>query len=397
MEQSSPIDHALRQFEATEANLEKLERVFKEIRNLIPDGIEFGSNVNYDEQCRIFNDILEVLPKIDGWKPQCTFWDLNEIAQGRFDAFEISEPTASFGLEESIDEPVRQLSEYRYKLNKKRSQLIKKALSNCTANIDESLRILLKKYDESIDPKTPIDNEILSKIINIISEIEVLLGSNVKRPDRWPDLKRHLHFGLKHDLDDIINLDWPNVNSWLSKVPYDRNEPIPVEIEDLGELAKTEPQGTIVTSLKWEILTPEDFERLIFVLISDATGYENPEWLMQTNAPDKGRDLSVMRVIPDSLSNTQRQRVIIQCKHWLKKSISANEIAVLMQQMTLWEPPKVDVLIIATSGRFSADVVSLIEKNNASDKALRIEMWPESHLELLLAKRPSLIAEFKLK
>ena len=80
---TSPIDNALRQFEATEANLEKLERVFREIQDLIPKGIQFGINHKYDEQCRIFKDILKALPKIDGWKPECHFWDLNEIAQNR--------------------------------------------------------------------------------------------------------------------------------------------------------------------------------------------------------------------------------------------------------------------------------------------------------------------------
>lgn len=69
----------------------------------------------------------------------------------------------------------------------------------------------------------------------------------------------------------------------------------------------------------------------------------------------------------------------------------------LQGQMKLWEPPRVDVHIIATTGRFSADGVALIEKNNQSDQALKIEMWPESHLEMILAKRPDLIAQFKLR
>ena len=65
--------------------------------------------------------------------------------------------------------------------------------------------------------------------------------------------------------------------------------------------------------------------------------------------------------------------------------------------MTLWEPPRVDVLVIATTGRFSSNAVSMIEKHNNADRALRIEMWPESHLERLLAQRPSVIADFGLR
>ena len=118
---------------------------------------------------------------------------------------------------------------------------------------------------------------------------------------------------------------------------------------------------------------------------------------MKTNAPDRGRDLSVYRVHIDTLGGTIRQRVIIQCKHWLSKSVGSSEIAVLREQMKLWEPPRVDVHVIATSGRFTSDSVALIEKQNHSDSALRIEMWAESHLERLLASRPAIIAEFSLR
>ncbi len=116
-----------------------------------------------------------------------------------------------------------------------------------------------------------------------------------------------------------------------------------------------------------------------------------------TNAPDRGRDLSVYRVHVDGLGGTIRQRVIIQCKNWLAKSVGAPEIAILREQTKMWEPPRVDVYVIATSGRFTSDAVALIEKHNNSNSALRIEMWPESHLERLLASRPAIISEFSLR
>jgi len=178
---------------------------------------------------------------------------------------------------------------------------------------------------------------------------------------------------------------------------YDENEPVPVGVEDLGTLAASHPTGPVATKLKWEALTTESFERLIFALISSAKGYENPEWLMHTNAPDRGRDLSVTRVVDDPLGGVMRSRVLIQCKHWGTKSVSVGDISELKDQTTHWEPPKVHVLVIATSGRFTSDAVALIEKQNAGDRALRVEMWPESHLERLLATRPALIAEFSLR
>jgi hypothetical protein len=102
-------------------------------------------------------------------------------------------------------------------------------------------------------------------------------------------------------------------------------------------------------------------------------------------------------VIVDSLAGTTRLRVVIQCKHWLQRSIALPDISTAKEQMTLWNDPRVDVLVIATSGRFTADAVQWIEKQNNIGHAPRIEMWSEPHLERLLAARPALIAESKLR
>lgn len=153
----------------------------------------------------------------------------------------------------------------------------------------------------------------------------------------------------------------------------------------------------VVVQLKWTSLTDDEFERLIFCLISETEGYENPDWLTKINASDRGRDLSVYRVYTDQLAGVLRQRVIIQCKHWLSKSINFNEISTSKEKMKLWEPPRVDVHVIATSGRFTTDAIQFVEKHNQSDSGLRIEMWPDSHIERLLASRPALLDKFGLR
>ena len=118
---------------------------------------------------------------------------------------------------------------------------------------------------------------------------------------------------------------------------------------------------------------------------------------MRTKAQDRGRDLSVDRVWNDNLGGVTRKRVLIQCKRIGKKSINANDVALLSQQILLWEPPRVDVLVIATTSRFTEQAVAAVERNNDGDRALSIELWPESHLERLLASRPTLVAQFKLR
>lgn len=393
----SPLNAALRHFEAAEANLIKLEKILTEIELAIPQGIAFGDNPDYETNCRSFNALMNCLPKIGGWKPEIALMDLDDIAQSRLDAKEIGEIECEISVERRIGEPARLLREYRFRFNQKRRELIRDALIILIDFIDENLRNLSRLLIGESETQKNIADPEFETLKNNIAQIEMLLGSTVVKPERWSDLHRHMHFGMLGDLHDIIEHDWPNIKAGLSKSLYGEKEPIPVEVDDLEPLVGEKPRGPVATQLKWDQLNEDDFERLIFTLISLEQGYENPEWLMKTNAPDRGRDLSVQRVYIDPLGGTIRQRIIIQCKHWLSKSVSIAEVSALRDQMKLWEPPRVDVHVIATSGRFTSDAVSLIEKHNQSDTALRIEMWPESHLERLLASRPAIIAEFSLR
>jgi hypothetical protein len=396
--EDSPLNSALRHFEATEANLVKIEKVWKEIESAIPEDIAFlNEQPEFENNCRSFYVLLEALPKIDGWKPNIEIMDLDAIAEARLEAREIDEIGYRVAIDRQIAEPGKLLREYRYRLNQKRQELIRDSVIKLIDSIDGNLRELTKDLNDEEEFYGTVENPIFEELTSNVDQIDTLLGSSVSRPSRWSDLERHLHFKTYGDLRDIIKNDWPNIKNLLRKSLYGSKEPIPVEIEDLGTLAQGKPKGPVATKLKWNILTDEDFERLVFNLISSETGYENPEWLTNTNAPDRGRDLSVCRLYNDPLGGTIRKRVIIQCKHWLSKSIAPTDIALVREQMKLWEPPRVNICIVATSGRFTTDAVDLIERHNQSDSALSIEMWPESHLERLLASRPALIAEFCLR
>jgi restriction endonuclease len=390
------ITDALQQFEAAEANLGKLERLWAEIYAEIPTGISFGANPNYEDLCRNATEVLKHLPKIDGWKPTLAFDDLDTIAQNRFDLAELDEPMATVSMERALEEPGRELREYRFHFNQKRRALINDALDSLIDAVDADIRAI-HPHVESLEPHESVSGEAWDLLRSHVKQIDTLLGSSVPRPGRWSDLRRHLGFAMVGDFRDIVRLDWPDVKAGLRKGLFGKNDPIPVAVADLSELVSAKPAGPIPTKLNWAKLNDEDFERLIFALISTVQGYENPEWLMQTRAPDRGRDLSVTRITKDELAGSLRARVIIQCKHWQAKSISVAEVATLKEQMKLQGEPRVDVLVIATSGRFSTDAVHAIEQHNRADNALRIEMWPESHLEMLLAARPALIAEFGLR
>lgn len=345
--------------------------------------------------------LIAALLPIDDWKPEIILVGLNAIAQNRLDAKELGDIELIVSVEEAILAPSRQLEEYRYRFDKARRQLVRGPLIKLIDAIDAEVCNLsewLKAFEQSGETcvGTKFSSEDFNSLKEHVTQIAMLLGSKFT-PPRWAELKRHIAFGQLGDLHDIIQYDWPSVRAGLHKSLYGENDPIPVPVTDLAVLANAKPTGQVATRLKWSCLTEEEFERLIFTLLASTEGYENPQWLMKTNAPDKGRDLSVDRVLTDSLTGTIRQRAIIQCKHWLSKSVSLSEVAILKEQMAFWDKPRVGVCIIATSGRFTSDAVSLIELHNQSDHSLRIEMWPESHLELLLASRPDIIAEFGLR
>jgi hypothetical protein len=208
---------------------------------------------------------------------------------------------------------------------------------------------------------------------------------------------RHLHFGQMTDLSDVYEADWPAVKGGLRVVIYGEHDPVPVGVADLQDIVAARPQGPVTSRLNWSVLTDEEFERLMFSLFGDTPGYENPQWLQHTNASDRGRDLSVVKVDTDPLEGVRRHRIIIQCKHWLSRSVGPGDVSDVRSQMELWQPPRVDGLIIATTGRFTADAIALVEQHNQADRALHISMWSDSHLERLLAARPHLIGEFRLR
>lgn len=410
----SQLDEALRKFEAIEANLVKLEKLWDLLRENIPDGIVFGANPVYEKALRSYERMLTGLPLIDGWKPKTIPYDLDEIAQNRLDAHEIGELAIQIEVDRQIDQPGKELREYRFKFDQKRRKLIQDKIVQFSNEIDELLKKLQVKYPIDYKDRVDIyDEEDVKKWEEIIrntsedldwhliranmKKIDVLLGSSVSRPKRWSEIQRHLSYAQINDLRDIILYDWPSVKAGIKESLYTSNEPIPVDIQDLSELVASKPSGNIITKLKWENLVPTDFERLIFNLVNLEQSYENAEWLMHTNAPDRGRDVSAYRVYQDPLSGVIRQRIIIQCKHWLNKSISLTDISSLKDQVKLWEPPRINTLIIATTGRFTADAVDYVERYNQSDSAMKIELWAESRLETILASNPALVAEFGLR
>jgi hypothetical protein len=395
------LNEALKQFDLTEANLVRLEKLWAKLDRLIPDGVAFvGSSPEqreYDQLTRAFDDIKEALPTIDGWRITASPLALNDIAQARLDAREVEEMSAIRAVEDEIYRPEQQIGDYRHRMVKKRRELVRRRIKELVEVVDRRLDQLRTMGFERSDGRTVSGPE-WNEMKLSVKEINRLIGATPSRGKAWNALMRHLGWEMSNDLWDIIENDWPGVKAEIESaalVPED--EPVPVTAQDLGAVVAERPAGPVTTALLWDRLSDEEFERLIFCLLGDAKGYEQPAWLTKTRAPDRGRDLSVTQVQEDALAGPIRRRVVVQCRHWLSRSVNIDDVSVMLKQMDLWSSPPVDTLVIATSGRFTTDAVQWIEQHNHNRKTPRIEMWPESHLERLLAVRPHLVAEFNLR
>ena len=270
--------------------------------------------------------------------------------------------------------PGKDLAEYRYRLNRAHRRATRERFQQVTAAIDAGLSRLLRGVPR--DSLERLEGPDVDQLTAAVGEIERLLGDTAQRRGRWGDLHRHIHFGQGHDWHDIHELDWPSVRSDIEAAAFSDPDPLPVPDMDLGQAAAGHLTGTATIALPWDRLDDDGFERLLYDLLRDFPEHHNVQWLMQTRAPDRGRDLSLDRVLRDSTGSVRSERVIVQAKHWLKRSVGPAEVANTVAVIKLWPPPVVRGLIIATSGRFSADAVAWTDRHNNDGAVPLIDLWP---------------------
>lgn len=387
------LEQALQQFDAVEANIEKIAGAWERLRALIPQGYFFQGAGDptaneYRRLCYEFSDLLAGLPEIDGWTVTSLPMDFDDIGRSRLDVEEIGEFEAKLSLESRIDEPATELDEYRIRFTRKRRELVRRRLEELVGFVDGIIA-------------TPALKGAAvwfgwGKLRELSGELERLLGSEASG-QAWSDFRRHMSFAMEVDYHDIKERDWPVIRRQIHKCIYDASVPTAVAVKDLGLLVQSQPSGPVSTKIGWKAIDDEAFENLVFDLVIDTRGYENPQWLMQTNAPDRARDISVTRVHDDALIGVLRQRMIIQCKHWLSKSVADTDIANALTKMAHWEPPAVDIMVVATTGRFTADAVRWVEQHNHQGKRPLIELWPENAIERMLARRAPLVVKYGLR
>ncbi|MFF5265122.1 restriction endonuclease [Actinomadura viridis] len=388
-------------FDRAAANVAKLEKVWKQAETFYPPSEAPNTRaqrVEYDDLRRAWTDLLTGLPPISGQRLDTQLADLDDFKQqvSALGWGKDHEQGAYQRLVDALGEPGRELAKYRYHLNSTRRRAAHDRLQQLAAVVDGALPRLLHNVPRTSEE--PLTGSDVDATTASFSEIVLLMGGTGNLKGRWHDLLRHLRFGQGHDWHDIAEFDWPAVRGEVAAGALSDLDPLPVPEIDLGEAAAGELTGRPTLALPWERLDPEKFERLLHDLFSGFPEYENVAWLTNTQAADRGRDLSCDRVTEESTGNVRRERVIIQAKHWLTKPVDDKEVGGLLIQMKHWDtPPPVKVLIIATSGNFATSAVEWIDRHNANGERPEIQMWNHAKLEWLLAQRPHLAAAHGLR
>lgn len=389
------LDELLTTLDKVAVNLGKLEKIWERAQPLLPTSPQLGTTPEYRTLSRQWADLLSGLRPIDGWTITEPLPDMNDVGRAYIESADISVlPEAAWSMAEK---PGEDLAEYRYRLDKTRRRAISARLTTLVAQISENLADLVRAlptredYFASLNgPSQRVDLDEAQEIENLISEVDRLLGDTVVRKGRWGDLYRHLRFGQVHDWHDIHESDWPSVLGDIEAAKIGDEDPIPVPDIDLGVASATRPTGAASTALNWAALKPDGFERLLYDILRTLDGYQNVMWPTKTNAPDRGRDLSLEQVFKGPAGTTRTERVLVQAKHYTSKSVGPTDVQESLASLSLWEPPVIRTLIIATSSHFTSDAMGVIERHNEQGKQPYIEMWPSSHLEALLAQHPQL-------
>ena len=147
------LTDAIRQFDAAEANLKRLEELWSEIESLIPHGLAMDTSspeaIRYASHCRIFQHIMKALPKVDGFALADDLMDLDAIFMNRMDAKECGEMSAEINVERLIHAQGDSLREYRFQFAAQRRTLVRNALKTAISDVDAALLELGNKTSET--------------------------------------------------------------------------------------------------------------------------------------------------------------------------------------------------------------------------------------------------------
>src|SRR5258706_8624959 len=131
------LNEALKQFEAVEANLAKLDQLWKQIDKLLPsiEEVQVGDQERYLQMHRSFEQIAKQVPKIDGFELKVCLEHPDNIFRFKVESLESGELTERAALDAHLHRQGELLSDYRFRMDAKRRALARQAVESLCADI----------------------------------------------------------------------------------------------------------------------------------------------------------------------------------------------------------------------------------------------------------------------
>lgn len=364
------LARALAAMASAEENIGKLETLW---------GRAQRPTVDYEYIRRSWDELLAGLPPINGWH------------------------VPSLPATPDTAVPPALIAEYKTRLEAERQERIGEELRSLVDTLEAGISEILvglppRVYvgDELSDESLQVHNEPVEVpgvevVRQAWSSIEELVPAGDRKARNWSDIGRHLSFSQHVDWWDISGSDWPSIKPDVLRVASRAaTTPVPVAVEDLGRGLPP----SVPTTLRWDALTPEQFEELLEELLH-RLGARDVARPMRTNAADAGRDISFQRSLQDTLGGHRTERVVLQAKHLLAGSVSAADCEATLAGVKTYVP-RFDCVVMATSSSFSQTALRWIENHNQNER-IRFEMWNRSVIERHLAQHSELVRRYRLR
>ena len=156
------LSAALAAYDRVALNLDKLDRVWQRMMELLPDGPFIGTgsddDVTYAQLGEQWTTIAGSLPAIDGWKLEAEIVGYGAIGQARLEYLEVDEPEGLRAFDAHVAAPGTEAFRYRQKLGRARQQLVRRRAEELVRVVDESLLTVPIDVDQELpeDQATPI-------------------------------------------------------------------------------------------------------------------------------------------------------------------------------------------------------------------------------------------------
>lgn len=162
----------------------------------------------------------------------------------------------------------------------------------------------------------------------------------------------------------------------------DESEEAHVTVDEMPD----EMRGTTLGAVRFDALSPTDFEEFCFDLLSDC-GFTNVDWRKGTpldaSPADRGRDIVAITEREDADGHRYRETWFVDCKHY-KRGVPPDA---LQSTITWAQAERPSTVLFLVSGYLTNGAKDWISTFEVTRPPFRIRVWELPQIRRLLSER----------